>query len=57
MQYVGCTCSKGCERLEPWDTNVPAKKRKIYSSEIRPRNGEDAERNGDINILEVSGKI
>ncbi|XP_008805048.2 uncharacterized protein LOC103718148 [Phoenix dactylifera] len=56
-KYVGYTCSKGCESLQPCDANVPAKKRKICSSEICPRNGEDAERNGDINILEVSGKL
>lgn len=55
VQYVGCTCSKGSERLEPCDTNVVAKKRKICSSEIGPRNVDNAERNGGINVL-VFGK-
>ncbi|KAG1355292.1 hypothetical protein COCNU_07G014040 [Cocos nucifera] len=56
-EHVGCTCSRSCERLEPCDTNVPAKKRKICSSEIGPRNVENAKSNGDINVLEVSGKL
>lgn len=56
-EYVGCTCSKGFEKLEPSDTNISAKKRKICSTEIGSGNVENAERNEGSNILDVSGKL